>query len=196
MSIRHRFGGIGIAAVVCLIGLGCLASCSVGGQAAKKAKPAIAGCTGPSATVAASPQSQLARRACQAAGNQALAVQTVYSAQDTAVKITITVGGAVPLTKQQISAATEMTKTICRQEQQAMWVSGVSLKEVRVIVMGPTQDEYADIIAQVYGSVVLDAATAAHLDWASLSADSAWNRYDTVYLRPTFDVVDDLPAAP
>jgi hypothetical protein len=123
-------------------------------------------------------------------------VQTAYDGQTASVTVTVTLGGAVPLTRQQISAAQEMTKSISLREQQAMWGSGVSLKGVKVMVFGPTQDEYANIIAQPYGSAVLHAATVASFVWANLSADSAWDRYDSVYLRPTFDVVDDLPAAP
>jgi hypothetical protein len=126
----------------------------------------------------------------------AQSVQTSYNAQTATVNVTVTIGGAVPLTHQQISAAQELTKAISLHEQQAMWVSGVSLKEVKVMVMGPTQDEYANIVAQTYGSAVLNATTASQFDWANLSADSAWDRYNSVFLRPTFDVVDDVPVAP
>lgn len=200
MSVRHRGrGGHPIVYLVMAVALTCivgLSACNAGGQTAKKAKPIVAGCTEAAITALAAPQNELARRACQSAGNQALSVQTVYSAHDGIVKITVTVGGAVPLTKQQIGVAEEMTKSICRQEQQAIWASSVSLEHVTVTVMGPTQDEYADIVAQVYGSVRLDAPTATNFDWANLSADSAWDRYNTVYLRPTFDVVDDVPTAP
>lgn len=180
-------------ALTCIVAL---SACNAGGQTAKKAKPIVVGCTEAAITALSAPRDALSRRACLAVGNQALSVQTLYNAQDATVKITVTVGGAVPLTKQQIGVAEEMTKSICRQEQQAMWASGVSLKHVTITVMGPTQDEYADIVAQVYGSVRLDAPTATHFDWKNLNADSAWDRYDAVYLRPTFDVVDDVPTAP
>ncbi len=149
-----------------------------------------------------STQDMLAGRACDAIGQLpqstqvAQAVQLAYDTQAASVTVTITVGGAVPLTNQQIRAAQEFTKALSLREQQAMWGSGVTLKNVKVMVFGPTQDEYADIIAQPYGSAVLDAATAASFVWANLSADSAWDRYDSVYLRPTFDVVDDVPVAP
>lgn len=196
MSVRHRGRGGYLVMAVALTCTIALSACNAGGQTAKKAKPIVVGCTESAITALSAPQDELSRRACLAAGNQALSVQTVYSAPDATAKITVTVGGAVPLTKQQIGVAEEMTKSICRQEQQAMWASGVTLKVVTVTVMGPTQDEYADIVAQVYGSVRLDASTATHFDWAHLSADSAWDRYSTVYLRPTFDVVDDVPTAP
>ncbi len=196
MSVRHRGRGGYLLMAVALTCIVALSACNAGGQIAKKAKPIVVGCTEAAITALSAPRDELSRRACLAMGNQALSVQTLYNAQDATVKITVTVGGAVPLTKQQIGVAEEMTKSICRQEQQAMWASGVSLKHVTVTVMGPTQDEYAEIVAQVYGSVRLDAPTATHFDWKNLNADSAWDRYDAVYLRPTFDVVDDVPTAP
>jgi uncharacterized membrane protein len=159
----------------------------------------VAGCP---VTATTTPQDALAQHACAAIGNVAQSaqsvqsVQTAYDAQAASVTVTVTVGGAVPLTDQQISAAQELTKTLSLREQQAMWGSGVTLKEAKVMVFGPTQDEYADIIAQPYGSALLEAATAANIVWANLSADNAWDRYDSVYLRPTFDVVDDVPVAP
>lgn len=186
--------------VVALGVLGSLAACatttSVHRQAASKP---VAGCP---AVATATTQDTLAGRACDAIGHlppstqSAQAVQIAYDAQAASVTVTVTVGGVVPLTDQQISAAQELTKSISLREQQAMWGSDVPLKEVKVMVFGPTQDEYANIIAQPYGSAVLDAATAASLVWANLSADGAWDRYDSVYLRPTFDVVDDVPVAP
>lgn len=195
MGGKYHFSERRAAVAVVLLILGCLSACATTNSAPHQSasKVTVAGCS-PSAS--ATTQDALARRACEAVGDQAQAVQTVYTAQDASVKIMVTVGGAVPLTHQQISTARELTKSISLHEQRAIWASGVTLKEVRVTVMGPTQDEYANIIAQPYGSVVLDAATAAHFDWANLNADSAWDRYDSVFLRPTFDVVDDLPSAP
>jgi hypothetical protein len=183
-----------------LVVLGSLAACATTTSAPRQvASKLVAGCPVAASTAA---QDTLARRACDALGNlahtaqAAQSVQTTYDAQVASVTVTVTVGGAVPLTDQQISAAQELTKTLSLREQQAMWGSGVTLKDVKVMVFGPTQDEYADIVAQPYGSAVLAAPTAASFIWANLSADSAWDRYDSVYLRPTFDVVDDVPVAP
>ena len=189
--------------VVALIVLGSLAACASTNSAPRQvASKTVAGCPVAASTTA---QDTLAGHACDAISHlpqstqstqAAQAVQIAYDAQATSVTVTVTVGGAVPLTDQQISAAQELTKTLSLREQQAMWGSGVTLKDVKVMVFGPTQDEYADIVAQPYGSAVLHAATVASFVWANLSADSAWDRYDSVYLRPTFDIVDDLPAAP
>lgn len=183
--------------------LGGLAACATTNSAPRQnTSKTVAGCPVVASTTT---QDTLARRACEAIGHlpqstqstqSTQSVQTTYDVQTASVTVTVTVGGAVPLTDQQISAAQELTKTLSLREQQAMWESGVTLKNVKVMVFGPTQDEYADIIAQPYGSSVLDAATAASFAWANLSADSAWDRYDSVYLRPTFDLVDDVPVAP
>jgi len=184
-----------------LIVLGSLAACAATTRSAPRqvASKTVAGCPVAASTTT---QDTFARHACDALGNlaqsaqAAQSLQTAYDAQAASVTVTVTVGGAVPLTDQQISAAQELTKAISLREQQAMWGSSVTLKQVKVMVFGPTQDEYADIIAQPYGSAVLAAPTAASFIWANLSADSAWDRYDSVYLRPTFDVVDDVPVAP
>jgi hypothetical protein len=203
MGGTYRNSGARALVVVALVALGSLTACATTNSASRQsARKTVAGCPVAATT---STQDMLAGRACDAIGQlpqsaqstqSVQAVQTVYDAQAASVTVTVTVGGAVPLTNQQISAAQELTKALSLREQQAMWGSGVTLKNVKVMVFGPTQDEYADIIAQPYGSAVLDAATAASFVWANLSADSAWDRYDSVYLRPTFDVVDDVPVAP
>ena len=199
-SLSHHTGGARAALVAIFVVLGSLAACATTNHATvQSAHKAVTGCPVAASTTA---QDTLARRACDALGNLAQSaqslqsVQMAYDAQTASVTVTVTVGGAVPLTDQQINTAQELTKAISLREQQAMWASGVTLKEVKVMVFGPTQDEYANIVAQPYGSAVLAAATAATFAWASLSADNAWNRYDSVYLRPTFDVVDDVPVAP
>jgi hypothetical protein len=197
MSSIHRISGARAVGVVALVVLGSLTACATTKSAPRQvASKTVAGCPVAATT---STQDTLTGRACDTIGRLpqlTQSVQTAYDGQTASVTVTETLGGAVPLTRQQISAAQEMTKSISLREQQAMWGSGVSLKGVKVMVFGPTQDEYANIIAQPYGSAVLHAATVASFVWANLSADSAWDRYDSVYLRPTFDVVDDLPAAP
>jgi hypothetical protein len=197
MSSIHRISGARAVGVVALVVLGSLTACATTKSAPRQvASKTVAGCPVAATT---STQDTLTGRACDTIGRLpqlTQSVQTAYDGQTASVTVTVTLGGAVPLTRQQISAAQEMTKSISLREQQAMWGSGVSLKGVKVMVFGPTQDEYANIIAQPYGSAVLHAATVASFVWANLSADSAWDRYDSVYLRPTFDVVDDLPAAP
>lgn len=198
MGSIHRISGARAVGVVALVVLGGLAACATTNSAPRQAAASkhVSGCP---VAATSTTQDTLAGRACDTIGRlpqSTQSVQTAYDGQTASVTVTVTLGGAVPLTDQQISVAQEMTKSISLLEQQAMWGSGVTLKDVKVMVFGPTQDEYANIIAQPYGSAVLDATTAASFVWANMSADSAWDRYDSVYLRPTFDVVDDLPAAP
>ncbi len=200
MGNTQRNSGARMSLVIALVVLGSLAACATTRSAPRQvASKTVAGCPVAASTT---DQDTLARHACDALGNlaqtaqAAQSVRMVYDAQAAGVTVTVTVGGAVPLSDQQISAAQELTKAFSLREQQAMWGSGVTLKQVKVMVFGPTQDEYADIVAQPYGSAVLVAPTAASFVWASLSADSAWEHYDSVYLRPTFDVVDDVPVAP
>ena len=136
--------------VVALIVLGSLAACASTNSAPRQvASKTVAGCPVAASTTA---QDTLAGHACDAISHlpqstqstqAAQAVQIAYDAQATSVTVTVTVGGAVPLTDQQISAAQELTKTLSLREQQAMWGSGVTLKDVKVMVFGPTQDEYA-----------------------------------------------------
>jgi hypothetical protein len=55
-----------------------------------------------------------------------------------------------------------------------------------VSVKGPQYDDYADLIVQGYGGAVLSSAIAAQLEWARLTADTAWDRYDQTWLSSTF----------
>ncbi len=58
------------------------------------------------------------------------------------------------------------------------------------MVQGPLQDEYADTIVDAYGIAVVEARTAQRITWAAVSADSAWQDYDRVFLRESFELVD------
>jgi hypothetical protein len=54
---------------------------------------------------------------------------------------------------------------------------------VKVVVVGPIYDDYADLTTGPYGATDLKAA--AKLDWAQLNPDSAWALYQ-VWLRPAY----------
>jgi hypothetical protein len=73
-------------------------------------------------------------------------VQTAYQPQDASVTVTITLGGTVPSTPLEISAANDLTKSFCLMALQALWTSGTPLGRTIVLVQGPTQDEYANTI--------------------------------------------------
>ncbi|HEX8033502.1 MAG TPA: hypothetical protein VF510_06625, partial [Ktedonobacterales bacterium] len=95
-------------------------------------------------------------------------------------------GGDVPVTASEIAAAQERTKALCFQVQRAVWTSGITLREVTVLVRGPTFGDYGDQYVDGYGTAVLEEATAKTLAWATLNADGAWERYDRVWLRPNY----------
>ncbi len=117
-------------------------------------------------------------------------LETAYDAQHTTVKVTITLGGTIPNTEVKASAADELTKAFCLMAQQAVWTSGAQLAEATVTVQGPIQDEYADTIVDAYGVAVVEAPTAQRITWATVSADNAWQDYDRVFLRESFELVD------
>ena len=118
-------------------------------------------------------------------------LETAYDPQHKSATVTIVLGGnAVPTTNTQTSAATELTKALCLMALQALWTAGVPLSQTVVIVEGPTLDEYANRVAQVYGSVNIDSSEAQRIDWANVAPDAAWNMYHQDFLRTSFGVVD------
>ena len=117
-------------------------------------------------------------------------LDTVYDAQHTTAKVTITLGGTVPNTDLKASAAQALTKAFCLMAQQALWTSDVPLDEATVIVQGPEQDPYSGVIVEVYGEAVVEASTAQRIAWASVTADGAWQIYDREYLRTAFQDTD------
>lgn len=193
---HHLSSARGIATIaIALVALGIFSACATTTSNTPTVRATTTSGGNVAATVCPTPstgatQDMLALRACQAIGNLAETVQATYNAQDASVKVTVKVGGKVPDADNEVSAAQEMTKTICLRAQKAMWTSGVTLKEVTVTVLGPIQDEYANIVEGAYGAAVLDVATAKQLDLASLSAATAWDKYNNVFLRPYYVLFD------
>jgi hypothetical protein len=126
---------------------------------------------------------RLARQTLGAAGGR---IETTYDARAHALALVATVAGVVPRTPTEVAAAQERSKALCFQAQHTMWTSGIALSKVTVTILGPMLDDYADIISGPYGAAALDATTAAHFDWAHLSADAAWDRYNSIYLAPAY----------
>jgi hypothetical protein len=102
--------------------------------------------------------------------------------------VTATVGGLVPRTPADISAAQERVKIICFRAQKALWASTSAIppREVIITVLGQMIDDYGDKITAAYGAAVLAAATAARFHWDSLSPDTAWEDCGNVYLAVRF----------
>jgi hypothetical protein len=131
-------------------------------------------------------QQRLAHLASQAAASYTNNVVTTYDGQKQTLSVTATVGWTSDITIADIAKSQERAKTLCFQVQRALWTSGVTLKEATVTVLGPVQDDYADMILDAHGVAELSAKTAAGFDWAALTPDSAWSRYDSVWLRATY----------
>lgn len=117
-------------------------------------------------------------------------LETTYDPQHTSATVTITLGGTVPYRPTQISAAQELTKAFCLMALQGLWTSGVPLSQTMVVVQGPTQGEYDELLTQQYGVVTLEASVAQHIDWSNVTADAAWSQYDHDFLRESFVLVD------
>lgn len=170
-----------------------LAGCATASGGASRSTGAATPLATPALVAAPGPASQLGERARQAIGTLARKVAVQWDAAARTATITITVAGRVPLTSQQVAAAHELVKLICYKAAAALWSSGVALGAVTLLVLGPMQDAYANIITDWYGVATLKASSAQRIQWASVSADTAWNLYDQQMLRATFDVPDDIP---
>ena len=166
-----------------LMTLAILAGCAAAGHAASSPPTAT-----PTATPTAEQRiSALAQRAAGLPDHSVTA--TFDGAADGTLTLIATIGGPVPGTQAEIAAAQERVKAICFRMERAVWSSsmppGITLNEVKVAVVGPIYDDYADLTTGPYGAADLKAATAHQLDWAHLTPDSAWHVY-AVWLRPAY----------
>jgi hypothetical protein len=149
-----------------------LAACSTS-TAAKTSAPMAtptAVASGPLASVVAPAAHPLAQR-----------IVTEYDTSAQQAKITLTVGAAP-----NVATAQARVMTLSFQVQKAVWASNPALHEVKVIVLGPIRDDYANIIDDAYGVSDVFALTAATLSWSALTPESAWSRYDSTWLRPSY----------
>jgi hypothetical protein len=117
-------------------------------------------------------------------------VDTTFDAAQAKASVTITLGGTVPNTDAKVSAAQELAKGFCFMAEQALWANASSYSEVTVIVQGPTQDEYANIVTGAYAVAVVESRGGRSIPWATTTSDSAWQTYDTVFLTESFVLVD------
>jgi hypothetical protein len=138
------------------------------------------------ATVAPTTEGRLGQVVRQAVGAPAQDVEATYDAQHSTVVITITVSNGVPNTDARVAATYELVKLVTFEAQQALWKSGIALREATVVVQGLQLDEYGSQVVDAYSSAIVEASTAQHLDWARLSVDHAWDSYDHTWLREYF----------
>jgi hypothetical protein len=169
-----------IVLTACLAVIGCAASSNRGSDTSVHK-------TAPTATpLPTDPLSVLVR---QAVGQLALGSQAEYDASTGMVDVTATVGPNVPRTQSQISAVQAQVKTICFHVLEEVWTrpsQAQPLRTVTVRVVGPMFDDYADPIVSGYGGATLHAASASRLRWSALDPETAWSRYDTVWLETEF----------
>ena len=194
--MRLRCGRIALLALTLTLAL---AGCASG------AANSVTHVATPTATVTAAPSATftapttgdlLAANAQGAVGAAARSLTTAYDASAEKLTVTIIIAGDVPDTDAKIAVAYARVKTLCFQEENALWTSGQPLRQVTVVILGPTQDEYDTIVNQWYGIVVVNQTTARKFSWASATPESAWNVYDQTFLRQSFVVFDEIPPAP
>lgn len=114
-------------------------------------------------------------------GGQAHRISADYDASARQATITLTIGAAPD-----VAAAQARVMELCYRVQKAVWTSNPSLREVKVIVLGPIHDDYADIIEDAYGVADVLAPTATKLSWDALSPEAAWSRYDNTWMRASY----------
>ena len=173
-SIAIPWAGAPLRAIILLLGafLLALTACSTS-TAAKTSAPMAtppAVVSGPLASVVVPAARPLAQR-----------IVTEYDTSAQRAKITLTVGAAP-----NVATAQAQVMTLSFQVQKAVWASNPGLHEVKVIVLGPIRDDYANIIDDAYGVSDVFALTAAKLSWSALTPESAWSSYDSTWLRPSY----------
>lgn len=108
-------------------------------------------------------------------------IATSYDASSTQATITLTIAAAP-----NVNTAQERVMTLCYDVQKALWTSNPSLREVKVIVLGPIRNDYAEIIEDAYGVADVLAPTGTKLSWNSLSPQAAWSHYDNTWMRASY----------
>ncbi|HEU5348552.1 MAG TPA: hypothetical protein VFU63_08055 [Ktedonobacterales bacterium] len=116
-----------------------------------------------------------------AAASLAQRISTSYDTSTQQAKITITIGVAPD-----VRTAQTRVMMLSFAVQKALWASNPSLREVKVIVLGPVRNDYGEMTEDAYGVSDVFAATAAKLQWDTLTPESAWSRYDNTWLRPAY----------
>ena len=142
---------------------------------------------GSQATATSSTERELSAQISSAVwGTGVQRAQTVYDAKTNAVTVTITLGGTIPHTVVETSTAQELSKGFCLMAQQAIWSGDTHFDEVTVIVRGPMQSEYGDVGTDAYAVAAERGPSGRAIDWAKQTPDSAWQTYDSEYLRTSF----------
>lgn len=104
-----------------------------------------------------------------------------YDARTQAVTITETTEGG--FTK---SGTVDGIKMDCFDFQKALWTAGIApqISDVKVTINGSLIDQYGHTTTGLWGSCELTRATAGKFVWNNLTWESAWQDYDSQYIRP------------
>ena len=162
-----------------LLGSVCVALLALAGCAT--ASPATRNAPAPSPTAAPTFSGPLASVIAPILDGRAQRGATTYDASARQATITLTIAAAPD-----VATAQARVMTLCFEVQKALWASNQSLGGVKVIILGPIHDDYADIIEDAYGVAEVWAPTAAKLSWNSLSPEAAWGHYDNTWLRASY----------
>jgi hypothetical protein len=167
-----RAGYVAAASLLLVAALPLLVSCAAASQT-----------SAPKATATPAPvvEGPLGDVVAPVAGTLAHTITTEYDTGTRQAKITLTIAAAPD-----VATAQSRVMALCFEVQKTLWTSNQSLREVKVIVLGPIRDDYANIIDDAYGVSDVFAPTAATLQWGALSPESAWARYDNTWLRPSY----------
>jgi hypothetical protein len=130
---------------------------------------------------------QLTALVQQAIAKDAILTSMTYDAGGQAVNVLATLATIKQLPA--VSVGQEKVKVLCFRIEKALWLSGISLKQVSVTIDGPTYAVYGDLTSGGYGGALLRQPTASRLDWSALSPDTAWPDYNFIWL--TYDYSND-----
>ncbi len=195
----HAFRRGPVVLLMALLGALALVGCAASSQAMRPTPTPLL-VRLPTATPIATPSDPtgqaLLKTARSAVASDARSVGVTYDPRSRQLTVIVVIDGIVPDTDARIAAAYARVKALTFREQSDLWSSGLPLSQAQVIIMGPTQDEYADIVDQWYGIAVLTAPVARRIPWPNATPASAWALYDQTFLRPSFTVADDIVTGP
>ncbi len=178
----HRYGLFGLA-IALLIVVGTITGC--GGSPTTSVQSTSIPRATETPTLPPTIEGRLTLRARQALGAAAQQVVVTYQTSDDAAVVTITLVWQ-PNWKTDFAQAQIEAKLACYQIQTALWTSGTPFSKVTALVMGQALDDYSSVISSVYAEADLSAQHARGFTWSTMSAEDAWARYDSEFLRPTY----------
>jgi hypothetical protein len=171
--------------LVALIALVALSACNGNPSGTASVRATATASPTPLGPKPASTQGQIQWYTARAVGAAAQSVTAQYQASNANANVTIMLVWNAAW-KDHFSEAQNAAETTCYEAQDALWTSGLALRQVTVTTLGNTVDDYADPIVAAYAACVLSAPNAKNVVWSAISPAQAWTKYDVVFLRPTY----------